>query len=92
MSHSLHLSRRSQVHAPIAPRKPRSEDAQSFVARLAKRRDSVTALRSSLCGALRQLGENLYTRLGDGMAWKAAVPIYIYRLCGSNRCTKRHLG
>ncbi|CAJ1368754.1 unnamed protein product, partial [Effrenium voratum] len=36
-------------------------DAQSFVARLAKRRDSVTALRSSLCGALRQLGENLYT-------------------------------
>eukprot|EP00439_Symbiodinium_sp_Y106_P005072 s3043_g1.t1 len=37
------------------------EEAKAFLLRLAKRRDGVRALRPSLCGALRQLGESLYT-------------------------------
>ncbi|CAK8993193.1 Protein NO VEIN (Protein EMBRYO DEFECTIVE 2597) [Durusdinium trenchii] len=36
-------------------------DAEGFISRIAARRDSVKILRSSLCGGLRQLGEQLYT-------------------------------
>ena len=36
-------------------------EAKDFVQRLAARRDAVRLMRRSLCGALRQLGERLYT-------------------------------
>ena len=38
-----------------------SEEAKAFIERLAARRDAVRLMRRSLCGALKQLGERLYT-------------------------------